>query len=643
MLGRVADAQEAWLDTLAVQPLVPFPCVMLLNASGTIGCQTFGAAGTLYGIASQGELDAFAKGSGGGFVPVIPFALLSKGNLNTLAQSGRIAGVVVVPGDAPQRFSPDVECPNCRYTQYGNTSWGRYPWNPEGTGLAFETFDYPIFAAWPYSAAANRSLAALQQAVVENAKRGYSSYPLYQVDFDALMYAAGNSALCLSRQFCDPVGGYSVWASTTAQILPQRSIIVVSATLDASAFFHDLAMGISTHISGMVAAMAVADAISRSPTPPSSFNKTILYTFFNAEQWGHAGSQRFVQDITSFVCYATTGTKCPISTAQCKSPCIANLDFQNISMNAVEAFVELNQLAMLRDQVFLYTDREDIANIELLDRFYTAGADQPVKPTNGLSVGRLPPSTAIAFVANRSTLPTAVLADFNGDFSTTYYNSEFDNLATTPVAVEALCSVVTTTSRTVWRMAMGLPKDAPVPPEVAANCTLVAELLDCFGRNFSCPLVRRYLPDINAQYVSSYPSVFNFGSPTAIPFVVNQFMKQQVATALGAACNRTSDCTAANLTGYECVARTCTRSLVRYHQAFGTGLAFDSDSGLFVVTNGSLGTWTESRWTQTALRVFLGTSTGFQVGELVAGIGVAGFSAAACIMGSRYLSSKLVV
>lgn len=46
-----------------------------------------------------------------------------------------------------------------------------------------------------------------------------------------------------------------------------KPIIVVSATMDSRSVFHDLTLGVENDISGLVAMLAVADALSKVRSP----------------------------------------------------------------------------------------------------------------------------------------------------------------------------------------------------------------------------------------------------------------------------------------------------------------------------------------------------------------------------------------
>jgi len=59
---------------------------------------------------------------------------------------------------------------------------------------------------------------------------------------------------------CDPIGGQTVW--NIVKPMPEGDttpLIVLSATMDSSAFFRDLAFGRSAYTSGLIALLAVAE------------------------------------------------------------------------------------------------------------------------------------------------------------------------------------------------------------------------------------------------------------------------------------------------------------------------------------------------------------------------------------------------
>ena len=79
-----------------------------------------------------------------------------------------------------------------------------------------------------------------------------------------------------------------MWAGANG--LNQRPIVMVSAPMDATGFFHPIAMGADADTSAVVALLAAAEAIGKLAN--RTFEKDVIFALFNAEAWGYAGSQR---------------------------------------------------------------------------------------------------------------------------------------------------------------------------------------------------------------------------------------------------------------------------------------------------------------------------------------------------------------
>jgi nicastrin len=73
----------------------------------------------------------------------------------------------------------------------------------------------------------------------------------------------------INLELCLPVGGSSVYSTASQNISSTdgKPIIVVSATMDSRSVFHDLTLGVENDISGLVAMLAVADALSKVRSP----------------------------------------------------------------------------------------------------------------------------------------------------------------------------------------------------------------------------------------------------------------------------------------------------------------------------------------------------------------------------------------
>ncbi|KAJ3042801.1 hypothetical protein HDV00_006621 [Rhizophlyctis rosea] len=212
-----------------------------------------------------------------------------------------------------------------------------------------------------------------------------------------------------------------------------KPILLVTAKLSSSAFIHDYAFGASSAASGMVAALGVADALSKSPIPMGNLSKHIVFTMFNAESYGFAGSQRFVQDLTApFECKSTTKTDaCGVAgQPACAEPCFADLDFRRINFDRIESIVEFDSVAAIgagdvtnaRASIYMHVDSVNSRTTALMNSFAGTVGNVTISPASDNSTGtnrRLPPSSAMAFLQQKD-IPAVVFADYQDVFSNKY-------------------------------------------------------------------------------------------------------------------------------------------------------------------------------------------------------------------------------
>ncbi|TPX33177.1 hypothetical protein SmJEL517_g03817 [Synchytrium microbalum] len=656
------------------------PCTRILNASQSIGCQAGAASGVLYAITSTEDVAAFidsAPSALANYVLVMPPSLLQRHDnlefLSALAATGRMAGVIVsqdtilFPNSQPAAFSPDSTTPNYQYGLYANSTSAPVIWNPNGNSLIYQNYPYPIFGGYPFDTSSQTTLATLREAVLSNKAKGYNQYPLYSAEFDAFMWAAVDSRTCLRRSWCDPIGGLSVWSTLSTNLASNdgKPIIVVASKIDGDAFFHDLAWGVESTLSGMITELAVIDALRRSTTSLTTLPKHIVFTFFNAENFGLAGSQRFVQDISStFSCTTsppsgttggTTGCYTPDGIqAACWNPCFAHSQFTRINFNNIESVIELGQVSSAASTTgngtslnfYLHSDDENADNLALKTRWsstfsqpgYNGGA-LPVTIQNAVVAGsvskRLPPSSAMAFLQKKR-IPAMVISDFQSQFSNPFYNSEYDtNTRLSNINITSLCAIANVTAKSLWGLASN--DGVALPSSVVVNCSFVAELVSCLAGNFSCPLIHGLIGATGVAHVSNYPSVFAYDNPSAY----TRFLKSLVATITGTPgvnCSSDADCT--QPTGM-CVSSTCISSQTFYHYAFGTGIKFNADASVWEVTDSTKGTWVESRWYSTRSRLLLVSAPSIQIVQVVVGVLLTLITLGIALYLERTLLSKL--
>ncbi|RKO88186.1 Nicastrin-domain-containing protein, partial [Blyttiomyces helicus] len=485
------------------QGIPAFGCTRLLNASGTVGCQALDQVyGVLYEVNNAADVQSFLTVSGTErYVIVMPLGMLNRPTIAQLRGTGQLSAIILIKDSTtpvPSNFSVATTCPNCQYGLYANQSSSTWhQWNPLGSALASENFDFPIFGLSPQTDGYFQAIGSVREATRANRASGYSNYPLYAMQFDSAMWAAVDSSTCLRRGWCSPIGGISIWSSYSPNITRNdgKPIIIVAAKLDATAFFHDLAVGASSTLTGIVTSLAVADALAKvrgavsTGYNISNFPKHIVFTHFTGEVWGFAGSQRFVSDIsTPFVCRDTSPgptTNCPLQGAVCVDPCMPDTEFTRLNLNAIESIVEFDSVGGLylpdpttAPTIYMHADNPaDAGTAALLARF--GGTAPPlmfnssgpvavtVTPAFNLAAGgvnvRLPPSSAMAFLATRS-IPAVVFADYRDQYSNPYFGSEFDDGSTyndTHVAI--MCSLANVTAQALWVSASG---NATAPPSV---------------------------------------------------------------------------------------------------------------------------------------------------------------------------------
>lgn len=78
--------------------------------------------------------------------------------------------------------------------------------------------------------------------------------------------------------WCEPVGGLSVFASPSLNIQADdgKPVVVLAAAMDSRSMFHDLTIGTNTDVSGVVALLAVAEALSRVSKSSDSADSKVL-------------------------------------------------------------------------------------------------------------------------------------------------------------------------------------------------------------------------------------------------------------------------------------------------------------------------------------------------------------------------------
>ncbi|RIB26845.1 Nicastrin-domain-containing protein [Gigaspora rosea] len=602
-----------------------YPCVRLLNSTGAIGCQSLQpVTGILYPINTSDDIKQFiGQDLNGKFAIVMPYDLMKIQNLRDLESSHKLGGVIVIINGTsdfaprPTAFSPDETCPNCQYGLYRDEE-NQYQWNPNGLGLIQERFDFPIFALYPFDDHTTSTYNRVMKGAAENMENSFKNYPLRAVELSSLMWSAIDASTCLRRDFCQPVGGQSVYSTSSVNISndDNKPIIVVAAAMDSRSLFHMLTLGVDNGVSGTIALLAVADAISRSQVEINRLPKHILYTLFYGEAWGFAGSSRFVSDITQFNCQVKGSAKgCPFKNEKngCGFPCKQNLDFTRINFTNIESIFEFSQVGMGTTGFYVHVDSNSTSNVELINKMNNISATINngsafvyAASANGTNL-KLPPSSSMSFLEKNRSLTAVVLGDFQSNLKDEYddgFNVSDDSM------VDSICSIANVTAQTVWLQAQG-PNYSNIP--ISVN-----------------------LKKNDVERIGHYSSVFQYDMPGWLPtFAYNYLLSLNSSRA---PCKASTDCQ----NDERCFMGKCTNTITRYHDAYGAGLQYNRN-GNAMVTDPTKATWVESKWGSNNMRIFLVSSQFNQICELLFGCILTILSIIGVLYGKKQLNKTLKI
>ena len=107
-----------------------YPCVQLLGSEGPIGCSTGedGVTGWIYPLENDTQWDAMLKSPPShAIVILLASKFFTPVHVDTLKEKVDLKGIIVLPGEGPEAFSPGDRYPNKQYGLYPNST---KIWNP---------------------------------------------------------------------------------------------------------------------------------------------------------------------------------------------------------------------------------------------------------------------------------------------------------------------------------------------------------------------------------------------------------------------------------------------------------------------------------------------------------------------------------
>ncbi|CAL1287374.1 unnamed protein product [Larinioides sclopetarius] len=443
----------------------------------------------------------------------------------------------------------------------------------------------------------------------------------------SVMLAAKDSDTCMRRnklisnlnevKTCDPLSDKNIvntlFPTNKSEEIAERSLIVVSARLDAFSMFDKLAPGAHSTVTGLVTLLSIAknmDSLRKKISEKEEAkNKNVLFVIFNGEAFDYIGSSRAVFDMQKglFPVQILNGIK--------YQPALINLTH-------ISHFIELSQLAPpeIPASLWLHTDPVSITHStdvskqvkELVEMFKSEAEAVGLNVSEAPSDLPLPPASFQSFLKHDKSIPGIVVADHDKEFINKYYNSIFDTNEALNVTLltQVLTNISTAVSRTLYQLLTKEKLNESLDPTE----NLVSGLLECYLQNASCPLFREIAdPDMTERLrVEPYPlyvSVDSGGHTKANAITI--FTRYLLAYLTG---EQEHDRDRKNCTGsvqnqiyhYDWMAGSeenttgvCIKSTVMYTNAMSPAYVLNEWKST------EYSTWTESVWLETTARIFV--------------------------------------
>jgi nicastrin len=584
-------------------------------------------------------------------VAVVAESMFSILNYERLNKTDGVVGIVVLY-DSNGTTSLAPFSPDNRFADGAS-----FPFNAAGVqpGFMFKSFRVPMFSCRDD----DTSLKILNKAK-DNVARQYA-YPQWGVKLNAHMDAGVNAETCLRREFCQPIGGQSVWAARRPIIRPdapapvnasaeflrsQRPIVLLSAGFDSNSIFQDVAIGARSDMAPLVVALAVLDALAHSGINDSVWDEAPrqpLFAFFTGEAWNQMGSKAFFRDVAKFDCRQPTSDG-----VSCLDPYVTTLDFQDISLDNVALMMHLSSDLGVTEaqQVFWHIGNGTDSPLAALVRQELALSTAVSTPA--ANVTSLPPSALVSARRHRPTLPGVVLGGFDDRFNSRYHSRLDDARG---AITKNLCPTAGAVAR-AFVSALLVNDTATAPPpqrnntvleSLQVNCTLVDALWHCLVEDALCDLLRETLFNVRARkdgvarpthYVGVH-SKNNAPRDYWAPFI-SAFASWRLKLRVGQECTGDKQCAKTE----KCVMSACVYANVQYHDALPEGLVYNYNEDVYVVQpTGDV--WVESNWDGgIGMQLYKGGSESAAIAFLVFGLALTIGSFAALIVAKKKVAKQ---
>ncbi|KAK3155217.1 hypothetical protein QOZ80_2BG0200390 [Eleusine coracana subsp. coracana] len=621
-----------------------FPCVRLLNLSGEIGCSNPGSEKIIAPIARFSNSSSHLVQPSTVLLPLDQMSDFFLRVSNDPELHHKVAGVLVESDSAKNtlaELSPDRKFPQEAFAPYSNLS---HNWNPAGSGIMWNRYDFPVFLLSEESTLTLRKVA-------EKNEKTTNGYQPNVAEFDLVMQTTKSqthdSASCLKEQTCLPLGGHSVWASLppikNASAEHQKPIILTIASQDASSFFRDRSLGADSPISGLIALLTAVDALSHLEDL-KNLKKQLVFAVFNGEAWGYLGSRKFLQELDEGADSVSGISSLMIDHV---------LEIGSVGKGIIEEYPSF----------YAHAAGNSSGSKKILDALQSAsdslGSDNVKVKHAASSNPGVPPSSLMSFIRKNSSISGIVLEDFDSHFSNKFYHSYLDSSEN--INSSSIAAAAALVARSLYILATAeSPVNLMALNSIRVNVSLVEETIGCLlncAPGLSCGLVKKFIAP-SKSCPSHYVGVY-LDDPSGTQFPsyaddTSRFVWNFLADRTSASAGNKSSCTGkCNDEGEVCVGAEvegggrCVISTTRYVPAYSTRVKFEDNVWQVLPANSSDPmsaadpVWTESFWNTIGLRVYAVQSTAYDWIVLLTGASITAASYLAVAVGRTYISKVI--
>lgn len=520
-------------------------CFRLMNETHQVGCagNFDGNSGVVKLIRSDHEENdvdfVLNTGTDPPYIPVLTLGQFKNITLiRSLKSHGtkRVNGLVLLDTGKPSYLTSDRSCPNEYFSLYQNDSrfnhCQKQQWNlpvdDHRDGIIFDNFPFPVFLL------RNRSQIDLLNQKIAN--HSGDEWPKLSIELKAPMHAAINSVTCLRRSrlsnrfninggdvLCDPLGGLNIFHHTINlnlnRTIEKNSVIMFAARQDSFSMFDNLSPGADSVVSSMTTLLAIAQMLNQESIKKqieSITNRSLMFALFDGEAFDYIGSSDTVYQMEQ----STFPLIDPL-----RVPPESNEKYSPINLEHLSHLIELNQLfpqqgsTESNQNIYLHKHLKSSKPlkqlIDLIKKESISIANLTIKEIeNGIP---LPPASAQSFLKKRSDDYFRVLVVTNHEkkYINRFYNSIYDD--NNGLNLDQLTTRLTSIATLFGRVAYRLITDSDAEPvSLVANETLIHQLLYCFLVNSNCVLFREVQENSDNTSsneteppYSSYVSVYN--------------------------------------------------------------------------------------------------------------------------------------